>query len=137
MDSRWHDGLEPGGPSLNHPEFKSTWGRSSPAFRAIVEWVVVSNLVGVPSILFGYTMDSPAWGVGVAFAGIGLYYLTKHLNRRRERSASSRQHEHDSLSSTSPTMTSQSIYSLQDERDRLAAENARLKARLRRVEHGE
>ena len=136
MDPRWRDGVGPSGPSLNHPEYKSTWRRQFQRRYPSWEWgIVLSLAIFVPATV--QATGSLAWGFGVSFAGSGLIILARYLVRRRQRSARSKRREHDSLPSTPQTVTNQSLYSLHDERDRLAAENARLKARLRRVEHGD
>lgn len=135
MDPRWRDDIGPSGSSLNHPKFKRPWGfqRRYPTWQ----WGAVLFLIFVVHPVTVLATGSLGWGVGIYFAGIGLFILARYLIGRRERSARSTRREQDSLSPTRQTATHRPDRSLQDERDRLAAENARLKARLRQRERSE
>ena len=96
--------------SRNHPDVKGNWW-----FRRANRWDTAALFLvvaGVPATI--YLTDSLAWTLPVAVAGPVLYLVLAALAYCWKRFASSTKRE----------------------RDRLAAENARLKARLRRIEHG-
>ena len=97
--------------SRNSPEVKRRWW-----LQRVNRWDTAAFfllLASLPGAI--YLTHSLAWSLSVAIAGPVLYLVSAALIYRRKRFVGSLQHEHD----------------------RLAAENARLKARLRRMEHSE
>ena len=97
--------------SRNHPEVRRHWW-----LQRVNRWDTAAFfllLASLPGAV--YLTHSLAWSLSIAIAGPVLYLLSAALIYRRKRFVGSLQHEHD----------------------RLVAENARLKARLQRVEHSE
>ena len=96
--------------SRNHPDVNGNWW-----FRRANRWDTAALFLVLASVPATINLtDSLAWTLPVAVAGPVLYLILAALTYCWERF----------------------VNSTKCERDRLAADNARLKARLRRIEHG-